>query len=328
MRIRNPWRCGGVPPPWPVRAAGRSRPADPWRVRRSPHSGPCGQYPETVAFGLGGQASGGVGHQMQTPLFQGITGLRQIFVHSPHESGQRILGVVRRLGPLGHGRYGHARRGGHGPGRRAAFDPGMGRGGDVRRGSRRLFPRCILPGHGARCALPSCAVAAGACGLLASSLSWGWPLPVWKRERKRIRVLAAALVRLVSSRPLARRVVLSGVMSGRLETSLLPGHGLGRLFHRRAGEGRLRPGARAGTAALAGLRRDEGRFVRGHQTGLAQLAGDLVRADVPAQGADRDDGLHRSGYRFLLRGAGRSTGVPMGMGSPTHSPAWRRLGLT
>ena len=28
------------------------------------------------------------------------------------------------------------------------------------------------------------------------------------------------------------------------------------------------------------------------------------------------------------RGAGRLTGVPMGMGSPTHSPAWRRLGLT
>mgnify|MGYP000957218608 CR=1 FL=1 len=38
-------------------------------------AGHAAQYPETVAFGLGGQAPGGVGHQMQTPLFQGITGL-------------------------------------------------------------------------------------------------------------------------------------------------------------------------------------------------------------------------------------------------------------
>ena len=169
-------------------------------------------------------------------------------------------------------------------------------------GSRRLFPRCILPGHGTRCALPFLR------GRGRSLRAPGFFL-----------VLGLAVARVETGKEAHQGVGRSPGPAGLFPAAgkkggavrrhvrqagnvLAAGHGLGRLFHRRAGEGRLRPGARAGTAALAGLRRDEGRFVRGHQTGLAQLAGDLVRADVPAQGADRDDGLHRSGYRFLLPG--------------------------
>ena len=261
------------------------------------------QYPETVAFGLGGQTPGGIGHQMQAALFQGIAGLHQIFVDAPHEGGQRILGIVRRLGPLGHGRHGHARRGGRGPGSCPAFDPGVGRGRDLCRGLGRLLLRSFLFGDGTRGALPF--LHGRGRGLRALVL-----LPV-------VPGLAAPRVETgkEAHQGIGRRPGPAGLLPAagkeggavrrhvrQAGNVLAAGHGMGRLFHRSAGEGGLRAGGRAGAGALAGRRRDEGRFVRGHQTWLAQFAGDLVRADVPSQGTDRDHGLHRGGRRFLPPG--------------------------
>ena len=164
---------------------------------------------------------------------------------------------------------------------------------------------------------------------MSSSLSSrGWLLPVWKRERKRIRVLAAALVRLVSSRPLARRVVLSGVMSGRLETSLLPGTAWGASSTGAPGKAGCVPAAGPEPGPLRGggvMRADLSVGTRLGLPSLRAISSGLTSRRRGRTVTTVSTGADAASSR---RGTGRLTGVPMGMGSPTHSPAWRRLGLT